>query len=467
MRRALVLLVASMVAASPLLSLSKEAAANVPLCPGGKATARQPFLWNILYNDAGGVDLAGTPGVATQGVATAYPGGSDPGWPTNSFGIWPICIGSGTTPQCTDGGVPQNASLPNHLANLQKSIPQLFPDPNYDGVIGIDWEGWAEVYDGFLFTGYKTVSQALVTAKHPDWNTTQVEQEAAKEFNAAAQEFMTQTLRTCKTLLPKAKWGLYGTPPKLWHSYNDPEYAPSQRAHNDALAWLWQEVDVLMPELYFKTVNETLQSAYFNRGLMGEAERVLAAHARPGTGIVPYTWQRAGHDFLTPDDLRAQMLLPYEFQHTEAVLVWGDPAVGGVTLEALQKYFVSTFKPLIVEFETAQCNCAVSNCSSHGRCYANLTKCECDAGWTGTNCASAYAPEVISTLETFEVETITCPDGLSACPDGSTCGQLSSGRWYCCPSAQAVLCHDFLHCCPHGTTCNMTNTRTKTGICIP
>ncbi|XP_074973403.1 LOW QUALITY PROTEIN: progranulin [Phalacrocorax aristotelis] len=49
---------------------------------------------------------------------------------------------------------------------------------------------------------------------------------------------------------------------------------------------------------------------------------------------------------------------------------------------------------------------------------------------------------------------VQCDDKTS-CPDGSTCCQLSSGSWACCPLEQAVCCRDHQHCCPRGYTCNV------------
>jgi hypothetical protein len=67
----------------------------------------------------------------------------------------------------------------------------------------------------------------------------------------------------------------------------DQRAAISVRAHNDKLAWLWGQVDVLMPELYMPTS----WGAGFTRGMLREAER-LAVQFNPNIAIVPYTWQR-------------------------------------------------------------------------------------------------------------------------------------------------------------------------------
>ena len=45
---------------------------------------------------------------------------------------------------------------------------------------------------------------------------------------------------------------------------------------------------------------------------------------------------------------------------------------------------------------------------------------------------------------------VVCPGGGAQCPSGTTCCQLSSGEYGCCPIPNAVCCNDHLHCCPSG-----------------
>ncbi|XP_071241990.1 progranulin-like isoform X1 [Salvelinus alpinus] len=46
-------------------------------------------------------------------------------------------------------------------------------------------------------------------------------------------------------------------------------------------------------------------------------------------------------------------------------------------------------------------------------------------------------------------------DTQNRCPEGSSCCQLSTGQWGCCPLRKAVCCADEEHCCPQGYSCNM------------
>ncbi|XP_074512001.1 granulin a [Sebastes fasciatus] len=48
-------------------------------------------------------------------------------------------------------------------------------------------------------------------------------------------------------------------------------------------------------------------------------------------------------------------------------------------------------------------------------------------------------------------------DRLNQCPEHTTCCQLLTGEWGCCPLQDAVCCPDKQHCCPQGYTCNMAS----------
>ena len=43
-----------------------------------------------------------------------------------------------------------------------------------------------------------------------------------------------------------------------------------------------------------------------------------------------------------------------------------------------------------------------------------------------------------------KVETVPCADGKSECPDGSTCCQLASGQYGCCPLVNVKFFFFFL-----------------------
>ncbi|KAH9503247.1 hypothetical protein Btru_068554 [Bulinus truncatus] len=63
-------------------------------------------------------------------------------------------------------------------------------------------------------------------------------------------------------------------------------------------------------------------------------------------------------------------------------------------------------------------------------------------------------------VQQIPTEKVTCNDG-SQCPGASTCCQLASGQYGCCPLVQATCCSDHVHCCPNGYTCDLS-----AGTCV-
>ncbi|OQV23061.1 putative Granulins [Hypsibius exemplaris] len=105
-------------------------------------------------------------------------------------------------------------------------------------------------------------------------------------------------------------------------------------------------------------------------------------------------------------------------------------------------------------------------CSDGAHCCPKNTKCDLDAGRCTTESAvdsfHAMAKKIIwpKMLKVKgNVKSITCGDKQSECPDSTTCCQLPSGDWGCCPFDGAICCSDKLHCCPKDTVCNMEQQR--------
>ncbi|KAI3359510.1 hypothetical protein L3Q82_013913 [Scortum barcoo] len=52
--------------------------------------------------------------------------------------------------------------------------------------------------------------------------------------------------------------------------------------------------------------------------------------------------------------------------------------------------------------------------------------------------------------------TVQC-DEHNQCPEQTTCCQLATGEWGCCPMPNAVCCSDEKHCCPQGYACDIAS----------
>ena len=52
------------------------------------------------------------------------------------------------------------------------------------------------------------------------------------------------------------------------------------------------------------------------------------------------------------------------------------------------------------------------------------------------------------------IQSSTCADDKTICPDGTTCCKSNQGLYGCCPAPNAVCCKDGFHCCPHLSHCD-------------
>lgn len=97
------------------------------------------------------------------------------------------------------------------------------------------------------------------------------------------------------------------------------------------------------------------------------------------------------------------------------------------------------------------CSNGVNCCPKGYKCDRNQTACikgEVVIPW--------YTKLPAVTSVPANPSSVKC-DGQTQCPEHTTCCQLSSGDWGCCPLEHAVCCQDRTHCCPQGYTCNMAS----------
>ena len=197
------------------------------------ASTCYPFYWNVgdsfLHED---VSMYGImPGSDTQ----TGNGCSTPGCKSWTQGVWPTINSKG---EKVNGGVPQAANLTLHLETIRQTLPNwipgkctvgilshtrcnafmpcVFADPNWDGNAVFDFEAWTPIWAQNIGSGswhsnvYQKASIELVKAAHPTWNDVKVYAEAGKEFQAAALNFMVETLKLVKSMRPNVKTGFYG-----------------------------------------------------------------------------------------------------------------------------------------------------------------------------------------------------------------------------------------------------------------
>lgn len=211
---------------------------------------------------------------------------------SNKLGYYPYYTENGTA---VYGGVPQNASLKDHLRKAQQDIKETILEANFKGLAVIDWESWRPLWlrNWGIMDIYKKKSMALVKEKHPDWPIDKVMREAQIEFEQSSQAFMEQTLALGKTLRPGGFWGFYGFPNCYNYAYKNANYTAKcpevEKQRNEELQWLWNQSQALYPSIYLpeklRPINKTLE---FVRSRVQETFRMVNRTGNGSTPVLPY-----------------------------------------------------------------------------------------------------------------------------------------------------------------------------------
>lgn len=108
----------------------------------------------------------------------------------------------------------QLIDLAAHLRKMKRDIIKKIPDPDYSGLVIIDWEGWRPTWERNFDSKqiYQSRSVELVQDKHPEWSMEEVIEEAKKEFERTARVFMESSIKLARQVRPKGLWGFYGFP---------------------------------------------------------------------------------------------------------------------------------------------------------------------------------------------------------------------------------------------------------------
>ncbi|XP_055984982.1 hyaluronidase-1 [Sorex fumeus] len=276
------------------------------------------------------------------------------------------------------GGLPQNASLDTHLARAFQDILAAIPECNFSGLGVIDWESWRPRW-AFNWDSkdiYRQRSRALVRAKHPHWSTSQVEEAARKQFQAAAQAWMGDTLKLGQTLRPGGLWGFYQFPECFNYYDHSPHYTGecplNIRDENDQMGWLWNQSSALYPSIYLSaSLKGTGKSQLFVRHRVGEAFRVARGVGKPHLPVLPYLeiFYEMTKTFLPLEELE-HSLGESAAQGAAGVVFWvsWEDTRTKESCEGIKRYVDTMLGPFILNVTSGARLCSEALCSSHGRC---------------------------------------------------------------------------------------------------
>ncbi|XP_054473121.1 hyaluronidase-1 [Anoplopoma fimbria] len=279
-----------------------------------------------------------------------------------------------------NGGVPQNASLEEHLRVASENIHTLIPDRDFQGLAVVDWESWRPIWKRNWDSKkiYWEGSEALVRARHPDWSPEKVEAAAQVEFEEAARKFMEDTLKLGQQERPNGLWGYYGFP-NCYNYYSDKsinytgECPPIELKRNNELLWLWNVSSAFYPDIYL-----SLEMRHLGREVLLYTHHRTLEAMRAGALLTPSTrpvfpYARIVYTYTL--DFLSQEHLVYTIGESAAlgsagVVLWGDHAFvkSQATCNSIKTYIDESLGPYLVNVTAAAILCSQTICSSQGRC---------------------------------------------------------------------------------------------------
>lgn len=164
-------------------------------------------------------------------------------------------------------------ALEAHLRQVRLDIEARIK-ADFDGYVCIDYENWNILWERLVNnpnggggadtddSDYKDDwLEHVVKPQHPQWRTmtqTALEELCRSTYNAAAKEFMVETLRVCHEMRPRAKWGLFDYPNTMNKvgeiPWGDIGYPPDGRGfasrRNDEIQWLFDASSAVYPAPY-------------------------------------------------------------------------------------------------------------------------------------------------------------------------------------------------------------------------
>ncbi|KAM6927730.1 hyaluronidase-2 isoform 1-T2 [Xenentodon cancila] len=279
-----------------------------------------------------------------------------------------------------NGGLPQVASLTQHLDKMLEGVKKYIREPGAVGLAVIDWEEWRPLWIRNWGSKdiYRRHSRELVRQKNPTWPDEQLTKVAQHEFELSAKQFMLETLRRAKHLRPNQLWGFYLFPDCYNHDYKLSLVSYTGRcpdvevARNEQLKWLWTESTALFPSIYMSTkLRSSASGRQFVRNRVKEGMRLASSGDGLARPVFVYTRptymdsleQLSEHDLVST--IGESLALG-----AAGIILWGDAAYANnkTTCSDLNVYLRDTLSQYLLNVSTAAELCSQTLCGSHGRC---------------------------------------------------------------------------------------------------
>ncbi|KAL6736382.1 hypothetical protein Aduo_006742 [Ancylostoma duodenale] len=325
--------------------------------------------------------------------------------------------------QPINGGLPQNFSIDEHLAVVEKQINETIPDENFNGIAVIDIEEWRPLYE-MNWGGkdvYRKKSVELARSKYPKRSAKEIEAIAEKEFNQASKTFFMRTLKKAIELRPKALWGLYDFPfcnAKAGDMEGDFECSKEAQRYNDKMNFIYNTTRVLYPSIYLNGKKSPEQNFRFIRALLTETRRVANVQRRRMNYYVytkfEYDPYEKNDSFYGKEDICNTVKLPRDLGGSGLVL-WSTSKNMRMRCANIGSFVKKTLGPFVQATRKQSNDCRQTMCSGNGNCVLkkplkkcykamkNLDNyiCRCDRGYEGPDCSQKVRKDHLDTNRAF------------------------------------------------------------------
>ncbi|XP_066528038.1 hyaluronidase-2 [Hoplias malabaricus] len=293
------------------------------------------------------------------------------------LGLYPYYKSDGTP---VNGGLPQAASLTQHINKMPEGITKYIKEPSAKGLAVLDWEEWRPLWIRNWDTKniYRNKSRELTAQKNPKWGAEQVTKVAQQEFELSARQFMLQTLREAKNLRPEQLWGFYLFPDCYNHNYrssldNYTGRCPDvEMTRNDQLKWLWTESTALYPSIYLsRALKDRAIGRQFVRNRIREGMRL----ASTGNGTVRPVFVYTRPTYVNELTLLTEMDLISTIGESVSlgaagVILWGDSSYASTNTScwSLRNFLLGSLGRYLLNVSSAAEQCSRHLCGYRGRC---------------------------------------------------------------------------------------------------
>ncbi|XP_058229160.1 hyaluronidase-2 [Hemibagrus wyckioides] len=300
------------------------------------------------------------------------------------LGLYPYYKPDGTP---VNGGLPQLASLTEHLERIPKELKKFINEPTAKGLAVFDWEEWRPLWirNWDAKNIYREKSRKLIQEKNPNWTAERVNKVAEQDFELSARKFMLQTLRTAKTHRPNQLWGFYLFPDCYNHNYltdsdlkNYTGQCPEREVkRNNELKWLWIESTALFPSIYLgPALKDKAIGRQFVRNRVKEGMRLASTGNETARPVFIYTRPTYTNELtlLTEMDLISTIGESVSLG-AAGVILWGDSSYAGssASCSSLSEYLRSgALGRYLLNVSSAAEQCSAQLCGWRGRCLRRL-----------------------------------------------------------------------------------------------